>query len=166
MTLWTQSPVLVVRAPFMTMNPTLPQRVIDDAMKDDATRASAEYLAQFRTDIASLIDPTLMADTTRPKPKELESVSRTSYHAFVDPAGGGEDEFTIAIGHCEGDAVVLDLVRGLHGSPAQIAKEYSALMLSYGSFNNHVCATNSLFVPKDRNTGEVIVDKLGIRRLK
>ena len=62
--------------------------------------------------------------------------------------------------------MVLDLVRGLQGSPAQIAKEYSALMLSYGSFNNHVCARNSLFVPKDRNTGEVIVDKLGIRRLK
>ena len=127
-----ESPVLVAQAPSMTMNPTLPQRVIDEAMKDDAARAAAEYLAQFRTDIASLIDPTLIADATRPKPKELPRASRTFYHAFVDPAGGGQDEFTIAIGHCEGDAVVLDLVRGLHGSPAQIAKEYSALMLSYG----------------------------------
>lgn len=127
-----ESQVLVAQAPSMTMNPTLPQRVIDEAMKDDAARGAAEYLAQFRTDIASLIDPTLIADATRPKPKELPRASRTFYHAFVDPAGGGQDEFTIAIGHCEGDAVVLDLVRGLHGSPAQIAKEYSALMLSYG----------------------------------
>jgi len=127
-----ESPVLVAQAPSMTMNPTLPQRVIDDAMKDDAARASAEYLAQFRTDIASLIDPNLISDATRPKPKELPWASRTSYHAFVDPAGGGQDEFTIAIGHREGDAVVLDLVRGLHGSPAEIAQEYSALMRSYG----------------------------------
>jgi hypothetical protein len=124
--------VLVAQAPSMTMNPTLPQRVIDDAMKDDAARATAEYMAQFRTDIASLIDPTLIADATRPKPKELPRASRTYYHAFVDPAGGGQDEFTIAIGHCEDDAVVLDLVRGLHGSPAEIAQEYSELMLSYG----------------------------------
>jgi hypothetical protein len=127
-----ESPVLVAQAPSMTMNPTLPQRVIDDAMKDDAARASAEYLAQFRTDIASLIDPNLIADATRPKPKELPWASRTTYHAFVDPAGGGQDEFTIAIGHREGDAVVLDLVRGLHGSPAEIAQEYSVLMRSYG----------------------------------
>lgn len=127
-----ESPVLVAQAPSMTMNPTLPQRVIDDAIKDDAVRASAEYLAQFRTDIASLIDPDLISDATRPKPKELPRVSGLRYMAFVDPAGGGQDEFTIAIGHREGDAAVVDLVRGLRGSPAEIAKEYAALMLSYG----------------------------------
>ncbi|MGJ8588805.1 MAG: hypothetical protein ACSHXW_11675 [Yoonia sp.] len=127
-----ESPVLVAQAPSKTMNPTLPQRVIDDAMKDDAARASAEYMAQFRTDIASLIDPDLISDATRPKPKELLRADGLRYTAFVDPAGGGQDEFTIAIGHREGDAVVLDLVRGLRGSPAEIAKEYAALMLSYG----------------------------------
>ncbi|MEI4262347.1 hypothetical protein [Roseovarius sp. D0-M9] len=126
------SPVLVAQAPSRTMNPLLPQRVIDDAMKDDAARASAEYLAQFRSDIASLINPDLIEQATRPKPKELPFASGTRYVAFTDPAGGGADEFTVAIGHRDGDAVVVDAVRGLHGSPAEIAKEYAGFLKSYG----------------------------------
>ncbi|MBR3370911.1 MAG: hypothetical protein IKG52_09790 [Rhodobacteraceae bacterium] len=126
------SPVLVAQASSLVMNPLLPQRVVDDAMKDDAARASAEYLAQFRSDIASLIDPDLIEQATRPKPKELPRASGLRYSAFVDPAGGGADEFTLAIGHRERDAVVLDLVRGMTGSPAQIAQEYSAILLGYG----------------------------------
>ena len=33
------------------MNPRLEQRAVDDALNDDAARASAEYLAQVRSDI-------------------------------------------------------------------------------------------------------------------
>lgn len=130
-----ESHVLVAQAPTMTMNPTLPQRVVDDAMKDDAARASAEYLAQFRSDIASLIDPTLIEDCTRPKPREIPRDDRTRYFAFTDPAGGGQDEFTLAIGHKDKDCVIIDAVRGLHGSPANIAKEYSDFMHTYGIRN-------------------------------
>jgi len=126
------SPVLVAQAPSMTMNPTLPQRVVDAAMNDDAARASAEYLAQFRSDIASLIDPDLIEQATRPKPKELPAARGVHYVAFTDPAGGGQDEFTLAIGHRDGDAAVVDVVRGLHGSPAGIAKEYAGLLREYG----------------------------------
>lgn len=124
--------VLVAQAPSRTMNPTLPARVVDDAMKDDAARAAAEYLAQFRTDIASLIDPALVEQATRPKPKELPYAQGIEYHAFTDPAGGGQDEFTIAIGHADGDAAVIDAVRGLRGSPAEIAGEHARLLKSYG----------------------------------
>jgi len=127
-----ESPVLVAQAPSMTMNPTLPQRVVDDAMKDDSARACAEYLAQFRSDIASLIDPDLIERAQRPKPKELPAARGTQYVAFTDPAGGGQDEFTVAIGHRDGDAVVVDAVRGLHGSPAEIAREYAGFLRGYG----------------------------------
>lgn len=127
-----ESPVLVAQAPSMTMNPTLPQRVVDDAMKDDAARACAEYLAQFRSDIAGLIDPDLIERATRPKPKELPPARAVHYVAFTDPAGGGQDEFTLAIGHREGDAAVIDAVRGLRGSPAEIVKEHAAFMRAYG----------------------------------
>ena len=125
-------PVLVAQAPSRTMNPSLPARVVENAMKDDAARAAAEYLAHFRTDIAALIDPALVEQATRPKPKELPFVQGTDYHAFTDPAGGGQDEFTIAIGHRNGDAVVIDAVRGLRGSPAEIAGEHARLLNSYG----------------------------------
>ena len=126
------SRVLVAQAPSRAMNPTLPQRVVDDAMRDDAARACAEYLAQFRSDIAALISPDLIESATRQKPLELPPVRGVSYVAFADPAGGGADEFTLAIGHRDGDRLVADLVRGLHGSPAEIVREFSDLLKKYG----------------------------------
>ena len=124
--------ILVAQAPSRTMNPTLPERVIDDAMRDDAARASAEYLAQFRSDISSLIDPELIETCARPKPMELPRSSRGRYRAFVDPAGGGADGFGLSIAHLEDDCAVIDLVRERHGSPAEIAGEYAQLLKSYG----------------------------------
>jgi len=44
-------PVLVWKAPTRTMNPTVPQSVIDAAMEADPLSAAAEYMAQFRTDV-------------------------------------------------------------------------------------------------------------------
>lgn len=126
------SRILVAQAPSRTMNPDLAQRIVDDALANDPARASAEYLAEFRTDIASLLDPELIEDATRPTPLELPHATGVEYTAFADPAGGGADEFTLAIGHREGDAVVTDLVRGLHGSPAEIAREYATVIKSYG----------------------------------
>lgn len=124
--------VLVARAPSRMMNPTLPQSVVDDAMRDDPEAARAEYLAEFRSDISSFVDPELIADCTRPKPRELPCVAGVSYVAFVDPAGGGADEFTLAIGHREGDAAVIDLVQGRKGSPAGIVAEYVDILSRYG----------------------------------
>ena len=123
--------VLVAQAPSLTMNPLLPQRIVDDAMKDDAARAAGEYLAQFRTDIASLIEPALIEDAARPKPLELPPCDGVTYRAFVDPSGGGADGFSLAIAHEEKDHVVIDVVRERHGSPALIAQEYAALLKRY-----------------------------------
>lgn len=72
-----------------------------------------------------------MEDCTRPKPLELPPCSGTAYHAFVDPAGGGEDEFTISIAHSEGDQFVIDLVRGRKGSPADTVAEFATVLRSY-----------------------------------
>jgi hypothetical protein len=41
-------PILVWQADTRTMNPTVPQRVIDGAMERDPASASSEYGAQFR----------------------------------------------------------------------------------------------------------------------
>lgn len=125
------SRVLVARAPSLLMNPTLPQRIVDDAMRDDPEAARAEYLAEFRSDIASFVDADLIADCTRPKPRELPHVSGVSYLAFVDPAGGGADEFTLAIGHRDRDAAIIDLVTGRKGSPAGIVAEYAQVLKRY-----------------------------------
>lgn len=127
-----ESRVLVAQAPSRTMNPLLPQSVVDDAMRDDAEAARAEYMAEFRSDIASFVDADLITDCIRPKPLEMHPAKGVRYVAFVDPAGGGADEFTLAIGHQERDATIIDLVRGLRGSPAQIVQEYATILRKYG----------------------------------
>ena len=127
-----ESRVLVAQAPSRTMNPKLPARIVEDAMRDDAARASAEYLAQFRSDISSLLDPELVEGAARHKPLELPRASGLHYRAFVDPSGGGADGFSMAIAHAEGDHVVIDLVRERHGSPAAIAAEFSEVLKAYG----------------------------------
>lgn len=137
--LWTQyqkhygkdSAVLVAQAPSRTLNPTLPQRVIDDAMNDDAARASAEYLAQFRSDIEQFLKVETVQAATRPKPLALPYSSGTSYFGFVDPGGGGADEYTLAIGHRVGNGVIVDLVEGRRGNPAAITKDFSAILAEY-----------------------------------
>ncbi|ATX66244.1 hypothetical protein [Roseinatronobacter bogoriensis] len=123
--------VLVAQAPSRTMNPTLPQRVVDDALKDDSARASAEYLAQFRSDIEAFLSVEVVDAVTRDKPLELPPVEGVTYTAFADPSGGGADEFTLSIGHREKGVTVIDLVVGRRGNPAQITEEFSEILKHY-----------------------------------
>lgn len=124
--------VLVARAPTLTMNPTLDPAIVDRALAEDREAARAEYLAEFRSDVATFLDVELLADCTRPKPKELPPVRGVTYRGFVDPAGGGADEFTLAIAHAEDGLARVDLVRGLRGSPAKIVAEFAPVLKSYG----------------------------------
>lgn len=128
----TSDRVLVAQAPSRKMNPTLRESLIESSMRDDAERASAEYLAQFRTDISTLLSAELIEDATRRKPMELPPDNATPYLAFVDPAGGGADEFTMSIAHNEGGAAIIDLVQGRKGSPAGIVAEYAEVLRRYG----------------------------------
>jgi hypothetical protein len=47
--------ILVAHGASRTLNPTLPQRVVDRALEKDRARATAEYLAQFRTDVEGFV---------------------------------------------------------------------------------------------------------------
>lgn len=124
--------VLVAQAPSRTMNPTLPSRVVEDALRDDAARASAEYLAQFRSDVEQFLTLDAVEAAHRSGPLELPRQPGVRYHAFADPTGGGADEFTLAIGHVEGTRLVVDLVRGRRGNPAAITADYAATLKAYG----------------------------------
>jgi hypothetical protein len=129
----TQDPhILVAQAPSKTMNPSLPQRVIDQAYDRDPEAAKAEYGAQFRSDLEAFIARELVEGVTRTAPLELPYDSRHRYFAFADPAGGGHDEYTMAIGHKEDSRVIVDLVRAKRGVPSEITADYAALMKAYG----------------------------------
>lgn len=127
-----QSSVLVAQAPTLTMNPTLPAEVVQDALHEDASAAKAEYLAQFRDDLEQFLPREIVEAAIRTSPLELPFDKAHRYDAFVDPSGGGQDEFCIAIGHWEGEVSVVDVLRARRGTPAEIVAGYAALLASYG----------------------------------
>ncbi|KAF0283009.1 hypothetical protein BA898_05765 [Spiribacter roseus] len=102
---------LVIQAPSTTMNPRLPHSLVDDALAEDEPAARSEYLAQFRDDLASFVDRTLVESLVPPDVTERPPEQRHRYRAFVDVSGGRGDAFTWAIAHNEGQTSVLDLVR-------------------------------------------------------
>jgi len=123
--------VLVAQAPSLTMNPTLNPEIVADAMREDPEAARAEYLAEFRGDISTFLDIEVVEQATRSKPLTLPPQDRETYFAFVDPNGGGADEFTMAIAHREDALTVIDGVWGRHGSPAAIAEEFASILKTY-----------------------------------
>lgn len=129
--------ILVAQAPSVLMNPSLPQRVIDQAYNRDPEAAKAEYGAQFRSDLEAFIAREVIEGVTRPEPLELPYNSRHNYFAFADPAGGGQDEYTMSIGHREESRLIVDLVRAQKGVPSEITAEYAALMKAYGIREAH-----------------------------
>jgi hypothetical protein len=52
---------------------------------------------------------------------------------FVDPSGGSADSMTLAVGHKEGDVVVIDALRERKPpfSPDAVVDEFAALLASY-----------------------------------
>ena len=64
----------------------------------------------------------------------LKPVDGISYHAFVDPSGGGPDAFTMGISHYDeatGMAVLDCLVERMGTGPALIVAEYAKLAKTY-----------------------------------
>jgi hypothetical protein len=93
------------------MNPSVPKRVIDEAYESDPASAAAEYGAEFRTDIESYISREAVEACVSPGVRERAPASDADYIGFVDPSGGSADSMTLAVGHKEGDVVVIDAVR-------------------------------------------------------
>jgi hypothetical protein len=127
--------ILVAQGASRDFNPTLSQRVVDRALEKDHAAASAEYLAQFRSDIESFIDrEAIMAcieDGVRERPPR---VGKYCYHAFTDPSGGSNDSMTCAIGHMEGDVIIVDVIREIAApfDPESAANEFASLFRGYG----------------------------------
>lgn len=124
--------VLVARAPSRTMNPTLPESVVTRAMERDPEAARAEYLAEFRSDLSSFISREVISELTRSSPLTIPYDRSRSYMAFVDPAGGGQDEFCLAIGHESENRLIVDSLLARRGTPARIVDEFAGILKGYG----------------------------------
>lgn len=106
-------PVLVWQADTVTMHdsPQIRGFVAAETAKDPVS-AAAEYGAQFRSAESAYVTEQLVRDRTVPGREALiPGVQR--YHAFVDPSGGMQDSYALAIAHFDHGTgrVVLDYLR-------------------------------------------------------
>jgi hypothetical protein len=99
--------VLVIRAPTLTMNPTLNPAIIDTDMARDPARARAEWFAEWRDDIASYLPRELIESAVDDGVHVRPPVPGTKYVAFADPSGGVADSFTMAVAHPEKSGIVV-----------------------------------------------------------
>jgi hypothetical protein len=124
---------LVWKAGTEAMNPTIDPRIIAEAREEDPEAASAEYDAEFRSDIAAFVAREVVDACTISGRYELAPRSGVAYSAFTDPSGGSADSMTLAIAHQDGDAAVLDAVREVRPpfAPDSVVHDFAALLRSY-----------------------------------
>jgi hypothetical protein len=127
-------PVLVWHAATRDMNPSVPERVIAEAIENDPARAAAEYGAQFRSDVEAFINREVVAACVSASVYERAPLSSVSYKAFLDFAGGsGGDSMTLAIGHKDGAVCVCDALREIRPpfSPEFAITQFVSLLKAY-----------------------------------
>ncbi len=121
-----------------TLNPSVAAHVIDRAFTEDPIAAASEYGTDgkvvFRRDVEAFLDPVAIAAVTVQDRRELPRQSGVKYVGFVDPSGGSQDSFTVAIAHRDGDRAVLDVLRETRPpfSPDSVVQDYATLLRSYG----------------------------------
>lgn len=128
------APVLVWQAPTRLMNPTVPQSVIDEATERDPASAAAEYGAEFRSDIETFLDRDLVEAAIDRGVTVRRPIDGVRYVLFIDPSGGRGDSFTAAIGHRDGNSLLIDAAyekRAPFVSDGAV-DEVAALARSYG----------------------------------
>jgi hypothetical protein len=102
--------VLVWKAPTRTMNPTIPESLIQAEEKKDAMAARSEWEAEFREDLELFLSREAV-ESCAVLPGPLAPRGQFAYRAFVDPSGGRNDSFTLAIGHQEKGKLVCDFLK-------------------------------------------------------
>jgi len=125
--------ILVAQGTSRDFNSTLPQSVVDRALERDQAAASAEYLAQFRSDIDTFVNPEVVRACVGGH-FEMAPMAQHRYFAFTDPSGGsGTDSFTLAIAHKEGDKAVIDAVheRKPPFSPETVVDDFCIVLKPY-----------------------------------
>lgn len=127
---------LIWLAPTRLMNPTIDRRLIDNALKDDPAAARAEWEAEWRDDIEAFISSELVEAAIIPGRFELPRLAETDYRGFIDPSGGRNDSFTLAISHKDkwSGKVILDVLREQRPpfQPKAVVAEFSETLKAYG----------------------------------
>jgi hypothetical protein len=78
-------------------NPTLPQSVIDAALERDPEVAAAEWLVEWRSDLADFVSREVVDAAVVAGRYKLPPLPGVRYSAFVDPSGGSSDSIMLAM---------------------------------------------------------------------
>jgi hypothetical protein len=124
-------------APSRTMNPKLPQSVVDNAIANDSAKARAEYLNIWREDISDFIPLDVIESCTDWGVVERQPERGVKYVAYCDVAGGtSRDSFAMSVAHSEprvAGAVCVDLIR--ERKPRfvfeDVVREYAEVLRTY-----------------------------------
>jgi hypothetical protein len=128
------SQVLVWQSASRTMNPSLSAKLVADALAEDPEAGGAEYLAEFRRDVASFVAPEAVTAAVIPARQRLPPAHGVIYYSFIDPSGGSADSFTLGIAHTENDRIVLDLAHEVRPpfDPLAVTEQFAATLRLYG----------------------------------
>ncbi len=127
--------ILIAKAPSKKLNSTLDQGVIDRAFEEDPAAASAEWGAEFRSDVETYVAREVVDAAVVNGRYELPPADRVRFMAFCDPSGGSSDSMTLVIAHCDKDRrAIIDAVRERRPpfSPESVVQEFAELLKSYG----------------------------------
>ena len=105
--------ILTAKAPTWVMNPTLPfdGEFIQARYKENPSFARAEWGSEWRQDLESYVSLEAVQACITKGIFERRPERRHRYYAAYDGSGGVNDSAALAIGHKEGDTVILDLIR-------------------------------------------------------
>lgn len=94
--------ILVARGTTVQFNPNIAQETIDAELERDPELNSAEYLAEFRSDLEAYVRLEAVEACISRGWYEREPSTDESYVAFDDPAtGSGEDSWALCIAHAQ-----------------------------------------------------------------
>jgi hypothetical protein len=123
-------------APTPLMNPKFKQRVLDRALAENPSKARAEYLNVWRTDLEEFLPLDVVEACTDWGVYERAPQPNTRYYAYGDSAGGtGKDSYALAIAHIGPDGeIVIDAIREWKPRfvPKQVIAEIVELVKTYG----------------------------------
>ena len=127
---------LVIQGASLLLNRTLDPDYVDAEYGRDRARASAEFGAEFRSDVESFLDleslEAAVALGRREVPPREELLA--TYQGFCDPSGGKADSFTLAIAHRDERGIaVVDVVREVTApfSPRDVVEEFAGVCRRY-----------------------------------
>ena len=98
--------ILIWNSASRVMNPTLSQKIIDEALEEDRASALAEFMGQFRDDLCLLLSREIIESNVKKGRLELLPRTGINYFGFVDVSGGRSDDAALAIGHRDKKIIV------------------------------------------------------------